>query len=57
MSITVAITGASGAMGGEVLKSILESPLNLSVRCVLFEAEKRLPAFVKKTLKKYSERV
>ena len=57
MSITVAITGTSGAMGGEVLKSILESPLNLSVRCVLFEAEKRLPAFVKKTLKKYSERV
>ena len=51
MSKVVALTGTSGAMGGEVLLSLLQSDNNLQVRCVFFDEEKRLPAFVKKTLK------
>jgi nucleoside-diphosphate-sugar epimerase len=57
MSKVVALTGTSGAMGGEVLLSLLQSDNNLQVRCVFFDEEKRLPAFVKKTLKKYGDRV
>ena len=57
MKITVALTGASGAMGGEVLSSLLQSGLDIEVRCILFEKEKRLPAFFKKTIKKHSGRV
>ena len=37
MKITVALTGASGAMGGEVLSSLLQSGLDIEVRCILFE--------------------
>ncbi|MDE5666649.1 MAG: NAD-dependent epimerase/dehydratase family protein, partial [Clostridia bacterium] len=57
MSKVVALTGTSGAMGGEVLLSLLQSDNNLQVRCVFFDEEKRLPSFVKKTLKKYGDRV
>lgn len=57
MSKIVALTGTTGAMGGEVLLSLLESPLNLSVRCIIFDKEKSIPTFVKKTLKKYGDRV
>ena len=57
MTITVAVTGATGAMGGEVIASLLQSDKNLSVRCILFEKEKRIPAFTKKTLKKFKDRV
>ncbi|MDE7330021.1 MAG: NAD-dependent epimerase/dehydratase family protein, partial [Clostridia bacterium] len=57
MSITVALTGTTGAMGGEVLLSLLQSEQNINVRCILFEREKKLPTFVKQTLKKYGERV
>ena len=53
----VALTGTSGAMGGEVLLSLLQSEKNFQVRCILWEKEKRIPAFVKKTLKKYADRV
>lgn len=51
MNKTVALTGTTGAMGGEVLLSLLQSPLNLNVRCIIFEKEKRIPRFVKNTLK------
>ena len=54
---TVALTGTTGAMGGEVLLSLLKSPENFNVKCILFEAEKKIPSFVKKTLKKYSDRI
>ncbi len=57
MSKVIALTGATGAMGGEVLASLLASPLNFSVRCIIFEKEKHLPSFVKKTIKKYKDRV
>ena len=53
----VALTGTSGAMGGEALLSLLQSDKNLTVRCILFEKEKRVPKFVKNTLKKYKQRV
>ena len=57
MKNVIALTGATGAMGGEVLLSLMRSPENFKVRCILFEAEKKIPAFVKKTLKKYKDRI
>lgn len=57
MSKVVALTGTSGAMGGEVLLSLLQSDNNLTVRCVLFDEEKHIPSFVKKTIKKYGDRI
>ena len=54
---TVALTGVSGAMGGEVLKSLLESPNNIKIRCILFSEEKSVPKFTKKLLKKYRKRI
>ncbi|MDE7439942.1 MAG: NAD-dependent epimerase/dehydratase family protein [Clostridia bacterium] len=53
----IALTGVSGAMGGEVLKSLLESDNNFKIRCILFSAEKSLPKFTKKLLKKYRKRI
>lgn len=55
--ITVALTGVTGAMGGEVLFSLMTLPENYKVRCIIYEAEKKLPAFVKKTLKKHRARI
>ena len=52
MNITVALTGTTGAMGGEALLSLLQSDKNIRVRCILFEKEKRVPKFVTNTLKK-----
>ncbi|MDE7306994.1 MAG: NAD(P)-dependent oxidoreductase, partial [Clostridia bacterium] len=57
MEKTIALTGVTGAMGGEVLLHLLRSSKNLKVKCIIYEAERHLPAFVKKTLKKYSSRV
>ncbi len=57
MKIKVALTGTTGAMGGEVLLSLMRSPLDVEVRCIIYEAEKRIPAFVKKTIKKYRSRI
>ena len=51
----IALTGVTGAMGGEVLKSLLQSPLNLKIRCILFSKEKGVPKFVKKLFKKYKK--
>ena len=45
---TIALTGVTGAMGGEVLKSLMQSADNFKVRCLIFSAEKSLPSFVKK---------
>ncbi len=57
MSKVIALTGTSGAMGGEVLLSLLQSDKNFKVRCILFEEEKTIPSFVKKIIKKYGDRV
>lgn len=54
---TIALTGVTGAMGGEVLKSLLESQYNFNVRCILFSAEKSVPKFVKNLFKRYKKRV
>lgn len=54
---TVALTGVTGAMGGEVLKSLLESDYNFKIRCIVFSKEKGVPKFVKKLLKKYRKRI
>ena len=57
MSKTIALTGTTGAMGGEVLLSLLRSDKNFNVRCIIFDKERSIPSFVKKTLKKYKKRV
>ncbi len=57
MSEIIALTGATGAMGGEVLLSLLQSERRFKVRAIIFEKEKTIPAFVKKTLRKYRDRV
>ena len=57
MNILVALTGTTGAMGGEALLSLLQSCKNIRVRCILYEKENRIPKFVKNTLKKYADRV
>ncbi|MDE7265769.1 MAG: NAD(P)-dependent oxidoreductase, partial [Clostridia bacterium] len=54
---TIALTGTTGAMGGEVLLHLLQSDENFSVKCILFDEEKKLPSFVKKTFKKYRSRI
>lgn len=53
----VALTGATGAMGGEVLLSLMRSDKQISVRCIIYEAEKTIPKFVRKIFKKYRERI
>ena len=55
--ITVALTGVSGAIGGEALASLLASPLNLKIKCILFSKEKKTPSFTKKLLKKHRKRI
>lgn len=57
MGKVIALTGTSGAMGGEALFSLMQSDKNLKVRCVLFEEEKTIPSFVKKIIKKYGDRI
>lgn len=53
----VALTGATGAMGGEVLLSLMRSDKQISVRCIIYEAKKTIPKFVRKIFKKYRERI
>ena len=57
MQKIVAMTGVTGAMGGEVLNSLMQSSENLTVRCIVFESEKKMPKFVKKIINKHSNRV
>ncbi len=57
MSKVIALTGTSGAMGGEVLLSLMQSDKDFKVRCILFDQEKSIPPFVKKTIKKYGDRI
>jgi nucleoside-diphosphate-sugar epimerase len=52
MSILIALTGASGAMGGEALSQLLDSPLDLKIRVFQWAKEKKKTAFYKKTLKR-----
>ena len=54
---TIALTGVTGAMGGEVLKSLLASPENFKIRCIIFSREKKVPKFVKKLFKRYRKRI
>ena len=51
MSKIVALTGVTGAMGGEVLFSLMQSDMNLKVNCVVFDRERKIPSFVKKRSK------
>lgn len=52
MSIVVALTGASGAMGGEALAQLIDSPLDLKIRVFQWAKEKKKTSFYKKTLKR-----
>lgn len=57
MDKVIALTGVTGAMGGEVLNSLMQSDENFFVRCVFYEKEKKLPSFVKHIVKKYKNRI
>lgn len=57
MGKIIALTGATGAMGGEVLKSLLSSSENFKIKCILFEEEKHINKFVKKLLKQGGNRI
>jgi nucleoside-diphosphate-sugar epimerase len=52
MSIVIALTGASGAMGGEALAHLLASPLDLKIRVFEWEKDPKRTSFYKKTLRK-----
>jgi nucleoside-diphosphate-sugar epimerase len=52
MSIVIALTGASGAMGGEALAHLLASPLDLKIRVFEWEKDLKRASFYKKTLRK-----
>lgn len=52
----IALTGATGAMGGEVLFSLMHDT-DVTVRCIVFEREKKLPSFVKKIFKRFKGRI
>lgn len=54
---TIALTGVTGAMGGEVLYSLMHSEREYFVRCIVFEKEKKIPSFVKKLLKEFKDRI
>ena len=56
-TITVALTGVTGAMGGEALYSLVSSAKNFNIRCIVYEAEKKLPKFVKKIYKRHKDRI
>lgn len=56
MEKIIALTGTTGAMGGEVLLSLLTSPQNFKVKCIL-RGGKKMPSFVKNIFKKYSDRI
>lgn len=47
----VAVTGADGAMGGEVVAHLLDSERNFELRLFIYEKTKRLRPFFKKVLK------
>ncbi|MDE5721702.1 MAG: NAD-dependent epimerase/dehydratase family protein [Clostridia bacterium] len=55
--VKIALTGVTGAMGGEVLNSLIASPKNFEIKCIIYEEEKHVPKFVKKLIKKGGKRV
>lgn len=57
MSITIALTGASGAMGGEALAQLLDSPLDLKIRVFQWNKEKSKTAFYRQTLKRGKNKI
>jgi len=57
MPTVIAITGASGAMGGEAFDQLLDSSHDLRFRVFLWEKEKRKPAFFRQSLRKGRGRI
>lgn len=57
MKRLIALTGTSGAMGGEVLLSLMNSDKQLIVRCLMHKNGRKTPKFVSKILKKYKDRI
>jgi nucleoside-diphosphate-sugar epimerase len=57
MGIKIALTGASGAMGGEALDQLLDSSLDIHITVFLWEKEKKKPAFFRESIRKGKERL
>ena len=55
--ITVAVTGSTGAMGGEVVAHLLDSEKKFDLKLFVYEQEKRYRAFFRKLLRKGRGRI
>ena len=55
--ITVAVTGSTGAMGGEVVAHLLNSQKEFRLKLFVYAQEKRQRAFFKKLLRKGRDRI
>lgn len=55
--ITIALTGATGAMGGEVLSSLLSSTNNYKIRLLVYDKEKKPRHFFRFLLRKGGSRI
>ena len=56
-NITVAVTGADGAMGGEVVAHLLKSEFNFNLRLFIYNRTKKFRPFFKKLLKQGKGRI
>ena len=54
---TVAVTGSTGAMGGEVVAHLLDSEKKFDLKLFVYEQEKRYRAFFRKLLRKGRGRI
>lgn len=58
MNKIIAVTGATGAMGGEVVKSLLASENNFFVKILLYKNDqKKIPRFLSEIIKKHKDRI
>ena len=55
--IVIAVTGASGAMGGEVVSHLLDSEKNYFLKLFIYDKDRREKLFFKKLLRKGKKRI
>ena len=55
--VTVAVTGADGAMGGEVVSHLLDSNQDFNLRLFIYNYDKRFRSFFKKLLRRGRDRI
>lgn len=55
--ITIGLTGATGAMGGEALMQLLDLPFEIKIKTFVWSKEKKWPPFFKEALKKGGSKI